>query len=455
MDCGAAVLGRDEIKYMKKKTSMIIFLTVCAVFLTVEIVFLICGFGLPEQFGDTFMGELKYKCAHLEETEGQRIVIVGGSGVAFGYDCRLIEETLKKYKAVNFGMYAGLGSKAVLDLSEVRIRAGDIVILSPEQDAQTLSDYFNGEYMWQAADGDFGLLTDLKRENLEQMLGAFPGFVLQKLRYVMEGKRPNTDDIYCRSSFNEYGDIESDQCTENTMPFGYDSNQTVRFAEDVLQEEFIQYMNDYAERLEKKGAVVWYRFCPVNELAVEESEDVESYYELLKSKLDFPIIGNPNNSVMEAEWFFDTNFHLNSSGKTVNTVCLIRDIKAMLGDDSSVEIALPEKPGRVWGNAKEVEKIWKAGESAGDSEVEKIVVPEEITLIEDYAFVGCTNLKKIIIKQKDPAECMVGQHLLDGTKARIYVPEGAVDDYRLNYSWAAYADRIVGYESHSILPDID
>lgn len=29
---------------------------------------------------------------------------------------------------------------------------GDIVILS-EQGEQTFSDYFNGEYMWQAADG--------------------------------------------------------------------------------------------------------------------------------------------------------------------------------------------------------------------------------------------------------------------------------------------------------------
>ena len=35
-------------------------------------------------------------------------------------------------------MYAGLGTKAVMDLSENYIHEGDIVILSPEQSEQTI-----------------------------------------------------------------------------------------------------------------------------------------------------------------------------------------------------------------------------------------------------------------------------------------------------------------------------
>ena len=83
---------------------------------------------------------------------------------------------IPSYEIVNFGMYAGLGTKAVMDLSENYIHEGDIVILSPEQSEQTFSDYFNGEYMWQAADGAFGMLRDLKSENFEAMLGNFPRF---------------------------------------------------------------------------------------------------------------------------------------------------------------------------------------------------------------------------------------------------------------------------------------
>ena len=116
---------------MRKKTAIGIILAALFVLLAEQIFFLVCGFCLPAQFGDTFMGELKSKYERLKETPGERIVLVGGSGVAFGYDSRLIEEELKEYSVVNFGMYAGLGTKAVLDLSEEYIRAGDIVILSP------------------------------------------------------------------------------------------------------------------------------------------------------------------------------------------------------------------------------------------------------------------------------------------------------------------------------------
>ena len=124
----------------------------------------------------------------------------------------------------------------------------------------------------------------------------------------MKGQKPQTDSIYQKKSFNTYGDIELDTCRENILPNGYDVNQKVRFTEDVVQPEFMDYMNDWAKRLEKKGAVVWYRYCPVNKLSVEDMDDLAAYDVFLRQKLDFPVIGNPENSLMEAEWFFDTNF---------------------------------------------------------------------------------------------------------------------------------------------------
>ncbi len=169
-------------------------------------------------------------------------------------------------------MYAGLGTKAVMDLSKNYIHEGDIVILSPEQSRQTLSDYFNGEYMWQAADGAFGMLRNIKSENFETMLGNFPKFALQKLNYVLKGQQPQTDSMYQKKSFNVYGDIELDEDQKNILPNGYDVNQPVNFTEDTVQPEFLEYMNAWAKRIEKKGASVWYRYCPVNKLSVEDMD---------------------------------------------------------------------------------------------------------------------------------------------------------------------------------------
>ena len=434
---------------MDKRTVRRIVATALAVILAEQVFFLICGFGLPVQFGDTFMGELKSKYERLKETSGKRIVLVGGSGVAFDCDSALMDDFFPSYEIVNFGMYAGLGTKAVMDLSENYIHEGDIVILSPEQSEQTFSDYFNGEYMWQAADGAFGMLRDLKSENFEAMLGNFPRFALEKLNYVMKGQKPQTDSIYQKKSFNTYGDIELDTCRENILPNGYDVNQKVRFTEDVVQPEFMNYMNDWAKRLEKKGAVVWYRYCPVNKLSVEDMDDLAAYDVFLRQKLDFPVIGNPENSLMEAEWFFDTNFHLNQPGKEVNTVQLIRDMKAMLGDDRAVTVELPEKPHRTWGDVSAETRIWTAKDSETYQGEETIVIPENVTQIEDYAFSNCAGLKQIVLEQKDPSKCIVGQHLLDGTGAEILVPQMSVDSYKRNYFWSVYAGRIGKVTAHA------
>lgn len=434
---------------MDKRTVRRIVATALAVILAEQVFFLICGFGLPVQFGDTFMGELKSKYERLKETSGKRIVLVGGSGVAFDCDSALMDDFFPSYEIVNFGMYAGLGTKAVMDLSENYIHEGDIVILSPEQSEQTFSDYFNGEYMWQAADGAFGMLCDLKSENFEAMLGNFPRFALEKLNYVMKGQKPQADSIYQKKSFNTYGDIELDTCRENILPNGYDVNQKVRFTEDVVQPEFMDYMNDWAKRLEKKGAVVWYRYCPVNKLSVEDMDDLAAYDVFLRQKLDFPVIGNPENSLMEAEWFFDTNFHLNQPGKEVNTVQLIRDMKAMLGDDRAVIVELPEKPHRTWGEVSAETRIWTAKDSETYQGEETIVIPENVTQIEDYAFSNCAGLKQIVLEQKDPSKCIVGQHLLDGTGAEILVPQMSVDSYKRNYFWSVYAGRIGEVTAHA------
>lgn len=434
---------------MDKRTVRRIVATALAVILAEQVFFLICGFGLPVQFGDTFMGELKSKYERLKETSGKRIVLVGGSGVAFDCDSALMDDFFPSYEIVNFGMYAGLGTKAVMDLSENYIHEGDIVILSPEQSEQTFSDYFNGEYMWQAADGAFGMLRDLKSENFDAMLGNFPRFALEKLNYVMKGQKLQTDSIYQKKFFNTYGDIELDTCRENILPNGYDVNQKVRFTEDVVQPEFMDYMNDWAKRLEKKGAVVWYRYCPVNKLSVEDMDDLAAYDVFLRQKLDFPVIGNPENSLMEAEWFFDTNFHLNQPGKEVNTVQLIRDMKAMLGDDRAVTVELPEKPHRTWGEVSAETRIWTAKDSETYQGEETIVIPENVTQIEDYAFSNCAGLKQIVLEQKDPSKCIVGQHLLDGTGAEILVPQMSVDSYKRNYFWSVYAGRIGKVTAHA------
>ncbi len=469
-------------KYKKYILRTILLLPVVPVILAVGI------FILPAQYDDTFLGELKYKKELLKNTDGKRIVLVGGSSLAFGIDSALMEENFQEYSVVNFGMYAGLGTTVMLDLSIDDLNEGDIVIISPEQDEQTLSDYFNASYMWQAADGAFSLLIELNRDEADAMLGAAPAFSIDKWNAFITRDYPEGSGVYQRSSFNSYGDIDSEECRANIMSGGYDKNQRISFSQDLIDEAFIERINAYVSDAEKKGAAVYFSFSPMNGSAVseEEAEQTEEYYLTLAEKLDCEIIGNPNDRIMDCEWFYDTNFHLNNSGKIVNTYQWIKDIKAVLGDSSATEIDLPEQPALL--SAAEYEGddsdssyfTWETGDGgssiiltglteegmqrkelivpthidgmyvseisescfAGNTVVETVTVQKNISSLPDEMFSGCSSLKTVILQDMAPADCLVGRNLLDGCSASIAVNEEYVSEFKTDYSWSGYKDKI-------------
>ena len=119
---------------MKKAwiTFICLFLCVLIPFGTVAAI----GFGLPSQFGNTFLGELENKIDRLYSLDKPKIVVIGGSSVPFGVDSKLTEKALGM-PTVNFGLYATLGTKMMLDISKGAIKKGDIIVIAPDTDAQT------------------------------------------------------------------------------------------------------------------------------------------------------------------------------------------------------------------------------------------------------------------------------------------------------------------------------
>lgn len=470
------------------KRRLTICITVLAL-LAVPLTLLVWGFLLPCQYGDTFLGELRDKCRRLDETPGRRIVFIGGSSVAFGIDSGLVERELPEYRAVNFGLYAGLGTRTMLELSRDSLRAGDIVILLPEQQEQALSGFFGAEYLWQGVDGAFGLLTRLDSDHWGALAGTFPRFAADKLGFWLAGTPPETTGVYARSAFDAFGDMVSPLCTQNTMPGGWDTNMPIRFQPDMISEDFAVFVGQYARDMDARGVAVWYHFCPMNALAAERWD--ARYFDALQQRLGIPVIGDPEACIMDPAWFYDTNFHLNASGKTVFTRLLIRDIKAMLADSSPTDIALPEPPALAapartgdnrdadcytytlrdgeailtglteQGRARDTLTIPGSFEGCGvrrlpagvlSGSVTCVTVPANIAAIEDGAFADCPALASIVMQSTEPERCSVGQELLRGTDAALLVPREAVSRYKLNYFWSPYAERIRGYEEEQPWP---
>lgn len=444
------------------------------------------AFGLPAQYDQTYLAALQDKWDALASAEGNRIVIAGGSGAAFGVRCDLLEKELPGYSAVNFGLYAGLGTTVMLELMRPLLRPGDIVIFSPEQSDQTLSDFFHAPSMWQAADGRPELLTALDGGRLGAMAGAFPVFAGDKARLYRDNAAPAGEGVYARSSFNRYGDIRCAGRERNVMAGGFDPNLPISFDPSLPGKDFFEAVNGFANWCRKNGVTVYYRFCPMNTAAAEEGEleRLGDYTQALQSRLDCPILGDPAQAVMDAGWFFDTNFHLNDSGAVVNTAILAGELKAALGDDTPVEIPLPELPAPLETEAGEGDNsdgdcflYEKSGDGlrlvgltekgaerekltlpaghdgrvvislaskvfAGNTRIREIVVQDNLRWLEDGSFDGCRALERLVLLQSAPEQCAVGSRLLEGTDALVYVPQGRLSAYAVNYFWTPYAARL-------------
>ena len=467
-----------------KKKGLIISLSVSmsVVLLAYPLTIGINAFVLPSVYEDTFLGEMKEKIKLLKETDGKRIVLIGGSSVPFGVKSSLIEENIANYKVINFGMYASLGSNVMLDFAKARINQDDIVIFMPEQNVQTLSMYYNGKALWQALDGDFSSFWLLNHDTRQRMYGDLYSFSQEKFKFTFQNKLDLGDTIYQKSSFEKHGDIKEGLANYNIMYDQVDPTMNITFDEN-FDDTFLSYVNDFASYVRTKGAHMYYRFAPMNQKAIEDESTLDHYYEVLQNKLELDILGDPHDAILDSEWFYDTNFHLNDAGRIVNTKQLIKDIKLTLDDTSRTEIEDPEKPvipedeNTKDGDNSDVDcftyeekedyyiitsllnekedivvpyryngkKViaFSADVFASHKRIKTIRIQDNIRYLYDYSFNGCSALERIYLDSLNPSSINVSGNLLDGCNGDIYVPKEAYSKYIQSYVFGAYySDRI-------------
>ena len=446
----------------------------------------------PDVYGETFLGALSPKLKRLRETEGKRIIVVGGSSVAFGLDSEMLKE-YTGYEVVNFGLYATLGTRVMLDLSRDAIREGDIVILAPELDKQTLSMYFNAEAVWQAAGSDLSILSGIDPDNYSEMIAQVPAYLSETIsRFVAGTGKISPSGIYRRDSFNEYGDIVYPR-EYNMMAAGYDVNQTVSLTKDLYDGEFLAYLNAYIADAAKVGATVYYTFCPVNRDALAEgttAESIAEFYRFVSESIHCPVISDPNALLMDAGYFYDTNFHLNDAGVTVRTANLIEDLLRMEGKTDSLAIELPappEKPKpegpesweenewstlflyepfgdglRITGVTEEAKTmevleipymaegkpVYVIGANAFSEckALKELTFYENLSIFENGAFSGADSLEKLHVRREEAENLEAGADLFTGAPSGLkmyFYTESSFQNFVSGYWWGVHAERMV------------
>ncbi len=484
--------------FRNKKWFKRVFAAMLAIFMLPLITVIASLFVLPPVYEDTFVGELGEKYKRLKSIDEPKIVVIGGSSVAFGLDSAMMEKHLDM-PVVNFGLYANLGTKLMMDLSKANINEGDIIILAPEMNSQTLSLYFNSETTAQALDGNMSMLFRVDSDDYEALIGASWKFTSDKLSYLLTGERPANSGAYMKENFNEYGDNIYDRpynemtSIQNIIDLNFRTNYIDSI--DSEYEQYIQYVNAYVNYARSKGAEVYFSFPPMNEAAMSptnDSEYIATFYKNLLTSINCSVISNINDYIMDEGYFFDSEFHLNNAGVVVRTVRLIDDIKRELGITTvTMEPSdLPEPPGfkpsevivgdeeNLYLNLELVEnasgkhyvitglnakgmtqteikipntidsipiRVLEADALSG-SALEKLYLGENITAINGRAFRGASKLTAVYVADgKTPDDISVPNNMSESLMTegcnpalKIYVDAPYYTSYASDYFWGDY-----------------
>lgn len=473
-----------------KKTIALILAFILVLLLPVGVLAAL-DYVIPAQYDQSFLAGLALKYDLIKNESSPKLVIIGGSSAAFGLDTEMLEEHLP-YEVVNFGLYATLGTKVMMDLASDYISEGDVVIVAPELDAQTFSLYFNAQSVWQAAESDKSILTGVDSDNMGDMLGGYWKYITGKFSSYQKNA-PDPTGVYSLSAIDKNGEIEYER-PENIMALGYDPNMMITLDDSLLDSQFIDYVNEFAADCEKKGAVCYFSFSPTNKAAMAESNTEATilyFYDKLAKQLDCEIISNVNDCLYDQAYFYDTNFHLNDTGVIAHTITLIRDLKRVLGDASmdTLEVPEPPQPGSeevedttASAEREDMSALFTYGEFAGGKMITgvtdegkskeilytpaayegtpvlaiaegafdgcsavEIYLNPSIVQLYDGLFKNCANLEKVHIEQPVAAKLAVGKNLMDGASDSVRLVHATLEgfgDYYNNYSWQDYADRM-------------
>lgn len=278
----------------------------------------------------------------LRNTPSPKIMLVGGSNLAFGVDSRALQDSLGLHVA-NVGLYAKLGLRYMLAQAKPYIHRGDVVLIVPEYD-QFYGNFSEGDQtlntalLYAPSDriGDFvrsySVIDVVLRPRVERARRSFQQALADAFGMREKYFPPDTNPVYNRRSFNEYGDAIShlrrkgmnpDSIFVKPLPPGRTFNKRT-----------IADLNSVAQVARNRGAHAYFLFPSYIDRSYNINvAAIDTLQGTLRRGMRIPILGSPRDFVYPAKLFFDTRYHLTAEGRQVRTTEMIRILRAARARD--------------------------------------------------------------------------------------------------------------------------
>jgi hypothetical protein len=117
----------------------------------------------------------------------------------------------------------------------------------------------------------------------------------------------------------------------NSKDFVFGKNGSFRFDETVIPEDFIPNLNRVIDKINTTDATLLFSFPPHNVNNIEESSKNDDAYDFynkwIAKTVNCPLISDVRDYIYNAEYFDNTDYHLNTVGRELHTKQLAEDIK--------------------------------------------------------------------------------------------------------------------------------
>lgn len=294
----------------------------------------------------TYYAALEKQYDRLVRMEENKVILVGGSNIAFGADSCLFQRLYGK-PLVSLGLYGLFGTRLMMEISKANLRRGDIVIICPELSEGAFANNMNGEAIWKAVENRPDLLFAMNPEAVGSAVQSLIPFAIDKYEYLSSGTQPQNEGVYQYDSVSTYGEILPGLRPANIMRTGCLS-EPILCRMNEMDDSFLDEINRFTAFCTLRGVRVLFSFPPVNAKAINRqgitSDHLYALYDDLSSRLNCDIISDPNRYIYDEGYFYDTNFHLNDSGVVLRTVQLVRDLNLYAGNNPELAVELPPAP---------------------------------------------------------------------------------------------------------------
>jgi hypothetical protein len=285
---------------------------------------------------DNYLAAVLEKDRLIRNTPSPKIVLVGGSNLAFGIDSKQIEDSLG-LRVVNMGLYAKLGLKYMLAQVRPYIKQGDVVVVVPEYD-QFYGDFANGDntlntaLLYAPADRipdfirSYSIVDVVLRPRVENARRSFLRAAASAVGREHQFFPPDTNPVYNRNSFNQYGDVVAHLGKKGMDP------DSIYVKELPPLKDFnrgtLSDLNSIAASARERGAHSYFMFPSyIDRSYIINIPAIEALRRKIDDGTTMPIVGTAADFVYPKQYFFDTRYHLNGEGRDLRTLKMVQVLR--------------------------------------------------------------------------------------------------------------------------------